>query len=140
MSSVPASREPAKDAPVIVETDLFEHSEVQPHFINDCCFGEDFAHWLKTRLGADAHLALALSDPIQEDWGWGLWASAGKDRYWIALSYMGEGPQEEPGQWSVAVEPAFSLRRLFGKAPALVVLRFRIRQLLEAEPRIRILE
>jgi hypothetical protein len=26
-----------------VETDLFEHREVKPHFINPCCFGEDFA-------------------------------------------------------------------------------------------------
>jgi hypothetical protein len=29
-----------------LETDLFEHREVKPQFINDCCFGEDFATWL----------------------------------------------------------------------------------------------
>ena len=34
----------------MVETDLFEHREVKPHFINPCCFGEDFASWLKQEL------------------------------------------------------------------------------------------
>jgi hypothetical protein len=29
-----------------IETDLFEHKEMKPHFINPCCFGEDFAIWL----------------------------------------------------------------------------------------------
>jgi len=24
---------------ITVETDLFEHREVKPHFINPCCFG-----------------------------------------------------------------------------------------------------
>ena len=33
-----------------VETDLFEHREVKPHFINPCCFGEDFAKWLRHEL------------------------------------------------------------------------------------------
>jgi len=28
---------------IMVETDLFEHGEVKPTFINPCCFGEDFA-------------------------------------------------------------------------------------------------
>ena len=27
-----------------VETDLFEHRQVKPHFINDCCFGEDLSN------------------------------------------------------------------------------------------------
>src|SRR5215471_1913469 len=36
-----------------VETDLFEHREVKPHFINDCCFSEDFAVWLRQRLVLD---------------------------------------------------------------------------------------
>ena len=33
-----------------VETDLFEPREVKPHFINPCCFGEDFATWLRQQL------------------------------------------------------------------------------------------
>jgi hypothetical protein len=48
-----------------VETDLFEHRAIKRLFINDCCFGEDFAAWLRQRL---ADLAgFKLSAPIQED-------------------------------------------------------------------------
>jgi len=35
---------------ITVVTDLFEHKKVGPHFINPCCFGEDFAGWLSTEL------------------------------------------------------------------------------------------
>ena len=35
---------------IMVETELFDHREVKPHFINPCCFGEDFAAWLKQEL------------------------------------------------------------------------------------------
>ena len=33
-----------------IETNLFEHRQVKPYFINDCCFGEDFTEWLRQRL------------------------------------------------------------------------------------------
>ena len=88
---------------ITVETDMFEHREVKPHFINSCCFGEDFAVWLTGELSPLGREGFACSEPIQEDYGWGFWASHGKDRYWIALSYVGEGPQEEPAQWIVSV-------------------------------------
>ena len=38
------------DNSITVETDMFEHKEVKLHFINPCCFGEDFAAWLKHKL------------------------------------------------------------------------------------------
>ena len=85
----------------MIETDLFEHREVKPHFINRCCFGEDFAAWLRGQLPP---LDFEFSEPIQEDYGWGFWASHGKDRFWIASSYMGDGPQEAPAQWVVSVD------------------------------------
>jgi hypothetical protein len=50
---------------IMVETDLFEHREVKPHFINPCCFGEDFAAWLKQELLHSTDLALELSEAIQ---------------------------------------------------------------------------
>lgn len=46
-----------------VETDLFEHRQVKPHFINDCGFGEDFAQWLRQRL---ANSGFESSNPIQK--------------------------------------------------------------------------
>jgi hypothetical protein len=88
---------------ITVETDLFEHREVKAHFINPCCFGEDFATWLKQDLLRFPEPGLKISEPIQEDYGWGLWVSYRDDRFWIALSYVGDGPQEAPAQWLISV-------------------------------------
>src|SRR5580658_6278176 len=38
------------DDSITVVTDMFEHRNAKPHFINPCCFGEDFAEWLKQEL------------------------------------------------------------------------------------------
>jgi len=103
---------------ITIETDLFEHREVKPHFINACCFGEDFALWLKRALEPLTTDGFAVSEPIQEDYGWGLWASHGKDPFWIALSFVGDDPQEEAAQWVVSVnyDPGLNLiKRLFHK-------------------------
>lgn len=103
---------------IAVETDLFEHREVKAHFINPCCFGEDFAHWLKAQLAPLAAEGFSFSEPIQEDYGWGFWASHGKDSFWVALSYAGEGPQEEPARWVVSADcdPGLNpVKRLFRK-------------------------
>jgi len=105
-------------AAITIETDLFEHREVKPHFINPCCFGEDFAAWLKRELSPLAEAGFTFSDPIQEDYGWGFWASHGKSPFWVALSYAGEGPQEPPAQWVVSVGHDAGLnviKRLFHK-------------------------
>jgi len=99
-----------------IETDLFEHREVKPHFINPCCFGEDFAAWLRSALGPLNAVGFLFSEPVQEDYGWGLWATHGKDPFWIALSYVGIGPQEEPAEWFVSVkyDPGLNLiKRIF---------------------------
>jgi len=101
-----------------IETDQFEHREAKPHFINPCCFGEDFAAWLQAELAPLATDGFTFSEAIQEDYGWGFWASKAEDRFWIALGYMGEGPQEEPAQWGVSVDYQSGLnplKRLFHK-------------------------
>jgi len=134
-----------RDFNVVVETDAFEHREVRPHFINPCCFGEDFAAWLRNGLGRLPGLGLELSDPIQEDYGWGFWASRGKDSFWVALSYAGDGPQEAPGEWviSVAYDPGVNLaKRLFHKPDqqALRQLRERITQVLASHDAIKVVQ
>jgi hypothetical protein len=50
---------------ITVETDLFEHREVKPHFIIPCCFGKDFATWLRPQLAAliDSGLDFFNTDP-----------------------------------------------------------------------------
>ena len=103
---------------ITVETDLFEHREVKPHFINPCCFGEDLVAWLLTELAPLTAAGFEFSPPIQEDYGWGLWANHGKDPCWVALSYVGEGPTEDPGQWVVSITYDAGLnlfKRLFHK-------------------------
>jgi len=129
---------------ITVETDLFEHQQVKPHFINPCCFGEDFATWLKHELSQRSDFQCELSEPIQEDYGWGLWASRGKDRFWVALSYVGDGPQKAPAQWviSVTYDPGLNLaKRLLHKPDrqSLEQLRERIRQVLESNEAIKVL-
>jgi hypothetical protein len=93
-----------------VESDLFEHKEVKPHFINPCCFGEDFAAWLKDQLLPLVSSGFKFSELMQEDYGWGIWAHSGKDDFWIALSYVGVGPQEPPADWVVSVTPDVGLK------------------------------
>jgi hypothetical protein len=91
---------------------------VKPHFINPCCFGEDLAAWLRVKLQPLAASGVEISEPIQEDYGWGLWVAKEKDPLWIALAYCGAGPTNEPGQWVVSVtyDPGLSiLKRLFHK-------------------------
>lgn len=125
---------------ITVETDLFEHREVGPHFINPCCFGEDFAAWLKCELSSLREGGFTFSDAIQEDYGWGFWVTHGRDRFWIALSYMGEGPQEEPPQWTVSIDSSGSLISHLGRRldrHAFTLLRDRIRQILAANPAIK---
>lgn len=129
---------------ITIETDLFEHREVKPHFINPCCFGEDFAAWLKQELSRFPELRVDLSNPIQEDYGWCLLASRRKERFLIALSYVGNGPQETPAQWIVSVtyDPGLNLvKRLFHKPDlqAMEQIRDRVRQILESNSAIRMI-
>ena len=107
---------------ILVETDQFNHREVKPHFINSCCFGEDFAAWLKQELSQGADLGFEFSKLIQEDYGWGFWALRDKERFWVAISYVGDGPQEPPAQWLISVNSAFSLpKRLFHRTDRLIL-------------------
>ncbi|TAM83111.1 MAG: hypothetical protein EPN47_06635 [Acidobacteria bacterium] len=131
--------------PIMVETDLFEHREVKPHFINPCCFGEDFAVWLKREFSRFPDFDFALSGPIQEDYGWGFWASRGRDHFWIAISYVGDGPQEGPARWGIIVnyDPGLNLvKRLFHKPDLELLERLqgRARQILTSNSAIRMIK
>src|SRR5690348_14066400 len=94
---------------ITIETDLFEHRKVKPHFINPCCFGEDFAVWLRDKLSPLATLGFDFTAPIQEDYGWGFWGSHRGERFWIAISYAGDGPQDEPAQWVISLHRGVGL-------------------------------
>jgi hypothetical protein len=123
------------DENITIETELFEHREVKPHFINPCCFGEDFAAWLREHLVPMVDPRFDFSKIIQEDYGWGFWARHVDDGFWVAISYVGSGPQEGPVQWVVSVNYDTGLnlvKRVFHKPDreALKQLRDSIRQVL----------
>jgi hypothetical protein len=107
---------------VNVRTTRFNYTEVQPHFINPCCFGEDLAAWLASELTSLTAQGFEISEPIQEDYGWGLWVTRGKSKVWIALSSLQDGvddgePPATEGEWIVSVEQDYGLnplRRLLG--------------------------
>ncbi len=97
-----------------IETERFEHRIVGANFINPCCFGEDFIGWLRQQLAFRLPSSFHLSDPIQEDYGWGIWIRPGRDTFWICLSCT--EPQSTPAQWIVLGNHDFGLnlfRRLF---------------------------
>jgi len=104
---------------LIIETELFEHRDVKPHFINDCCFGEDFAAWLRPKLAGLESDGYTIEEAIQEDYGWGFWVRRGKDSFWVALSHAGVGATEETPEWHVIVayDPGLNLVRRFFHKP-----------------------
>jgi len=130
---------------ITIETALFEHRDPKPNFINPCCFGEDFAVWLSRELAPLVDDGFTLSNPIQEDYGWGLWASHEKDPFWIALSCVDDEPKAESAQWVVSIDYDAGLnvfKRLFQKPDqqAFTVLRDRLWHTLKSNPAIRIVE
>jgi hypothetical protein len=131
------------DYQITVETEMFEHREVKPHFINPCCFGEDFVSWLKERVSALEGSSFKFSEIVQEDYGWGFWAWHGKDPFWVALSFVGDGPREAPAQWVISVNygPGLNfLKRLFHKPDraALQLLWDHVRRALSSQAAIKI--
>ena len=101
--------------------------------------------WLRTEVSDLASSGFVLSEPIQEDYGWGFWATHGEDPFWIAVSYVGDGPQEPPAEWVISVhyDPGLNLvKRLFHKPneDAFNRLRDRVQQKLKSSPEIKTLE
>ena len=91
----------------------FEHKTPGPHFINPTCFGEDVAVSLRPALAA---AGLEPSEPIQEDYGWGVWTCSGGDPYWVAISVFDDDDKADEAEWGIGIsyDPGFNLRkRLF---------------------------
>lgn len=134
---------PKLDESITLTTSLFNCSEVKPNFINDCCFGEDFANWLHDRLAKIADLNFELSTVVQEDYGWGFFASRGEDDFWVALSCVSDGPHDPLAQWLIFAVYDTGLnifKRLFHKpdSTAFDELKARIRETIESNSKITI--
>jgi len=129
------------DLLITVRTELFNYREVKPHFISSCCFGEDFAQWLRRRVSSLSDSGFKLSETVQEDYGWGFWAREGKDSFWVAVSCIGSGPEEYNGEWGIAIayDPGLNVfKRLFHKPDrrSFDLLRTQILRALRSEPAI----
>lgn len=130
---------------ITVETARFDYREPKPHFINPNCFGEDFAAWLREQVAGFAAEGFEISQPIQEDYGWGFWLSRGKDTFWVAISFVDPLDDGSGAEWvvSVAYDPGLSLiRRLFHKPDTAALERIRdaLWAALRADERIRVVD
>ena len=88
---------------ILFQTSRFNLSQVKPHFINDCCFGEDLAAWLREKLAAEGISAI---EPGQEDWGWYIEATHGGQSYFIAIGGIPSDGGGDPnhGEWRIGIE------------------------------------
>jgi hypothetical protein len=96
---------------LLFETNRFNISQVKENFINPCCFGEDFATWLRGRL---VERGLSATAPGQEDWGWYIYVQQGPQHYFVGVG--GNRKQTGEGEWRIMVEKKRSLwERIVGK-------------------------
>jgi hypothetical protein len=123
-------------ADILFETNRFNLSEVQPHFINDICFGEDAAAWLRERL---MEIGTTVAEPAQEDWGWYIEATHDGASYFVGIGGNPQdgAPDKNAGEWRVMIEKHRSFwEKLTSKnqmAPDDTLLLI-IRGIIEAEP------
>ncbi len=100
---------------IVCKTARFNLSKVGEHFINPCCFGEDFADWLCIKL-TERDVQVRL--PYQEDWRWELPAIVGSNSYYLCMSGNADGSEEteDEGEWNIIIEKKRSIgQRLSGK-------------------------
>jgi hypothetical protein len=100
---------------ILFETARFNLSEVKEHFINDCCFGEDLAAWLRGRLNSNGMRAL---EPYQEDWGWEFSVKDSVGSYYVGVggNAAAGAANKNQGEWRVMISKRRSLwDRLTGK-------------------------
>jgi hypothetical protein len=108
------------DCSFLLRTDAFESCEPKPNFINPRCFGEDFALWLHDRMLARG---CAVSEPIQEDWGWALLVTRTDHTFVVYIGVVDDSIGMSPAEWRIGVtyERATNrLRHLFRKPNAAV--------------------
>ena len=95
-------------------TRRFNQTEVHPHFINDCCFGEDCVAWLVGELRARGFPE--VGEAWQEDWGWQTGGERDGRRYLVSVDLV---PEDTP-EWLVHVSesvPVLARLRGAGGAP-----------------------
>ena len=88
---------------ILFDTDRFNLSVTKEHFINPCCFGEDLAAWLRSKL---VEKSIPTIEPGQEDWGWYIESTLGDASYFIGIGGAANESAANPneGEWRIMVE------------------------------------
>ena len=122
------------DDEILLRTGRFNLSKPKSHYINECCFGDDFAAWMKTKL---AEKGISADDPEQEDWGWYLDAKHEGSSYMIGFSGNSDEDQTRPdyGEWHVMIKRDRSLKdKLLGRNKDVSGIAKIVEDILRAEP------
>lgn len=95
---------------LIFETDRFNVTQPKEYYINECCYGDDAAAWLRGRL-ADSNIE--ATEPGQEDWGWYIYVFHHGNRYFIGITgYAQDETASNCGEWRLMIGKRRSLREM----------------------------
>lgn len=100
---------------ILFDTNRFNLSEIKPHFINDCCFGEDCATWLGKKLQNNG---LTTTEIFQEDWGWAFYIEYKEQKYFIGINgnIDEKNAETNQGQWRIMIDKNRSfMEKILGK-------------------------
>ncbi|AYN96968.1 hypothetical protein EAW52_25075 [Pseudomonas sp. LTJR-52] len=100
---------------VTCKTDRFNLSVVEPDFINDCCFGEDFSKWLVSAL---FEAGVSTDIICMEDFGWANQTEYQGTSYLVCVAGNSKGDLSRPnyGEWHVMLERHRTfMQKLLGK-------------------------
>jgi hypothetical protein len=104
----------AKRYDLLFETSRFNLSQPKDYFINDCCYGDDAAAWLRGKL---AEKGIEATEPDQEDWGWYIDMHHDGNAYFVGVGGNADDEQSgNRGEWRLMVEKHRSIKdKLTGK-------------------------
>lgn len=122
-----------------LSTDLFETQTPGKDFINERCFGEDFANWLLSVMTTRGY---SVSIPIQEDFGWILLVTRDPHIFTLSIGIMDEATGMVPAEWRIDIsfeKPLNGFHSWFRRPPRLELqhLASAIEQCLRTEVRFR---